>query len=387
VTMPSLPNTTSWTPGEYVYAPLLRNQVSNAVAFLTQPPMFIGLQTTTGQSLTSGTGAAVTIDTELYDNWGGHLTTTDAYGYFGMVKGWYLAEASVPLNYSGTTGRESAGIGGAANGVTITAYGQRLNNTTNGACATVAKLMNMVNVGVPQSGGNDYVQALAIQDSGTAQTLQNTVGPPTTVCPFLKVKWVCALTGTASLIVPTNDTWVSPTSYVTSAFLNKNIQNTINFLIYPPVTEYTYQAGTATLASQATLPTTTGTTVHLDTKTVDTYSAYSTTTNTWTAPVAGVYYAYGQVAVLAGAGGQAMSAGLTVTSSNYFSGTTNTIWGGTQNISASTSAAAVVRRKLRLNAGDTVALAGFQHDTGSAAATIEGNNAWSTRLIMIWQTA
>jgi hypothetical protein len=386
LTYPTLPDPITWGNGAFITAPQLRADVSDSVTLLADPPMFVAAQQTTGQTLTSGTGASVVLDTEYYDNWKGHLVALadNPDTYYAQFAGWYLCEGSVPLNYTGGTGSVSAAIGGVQNGGTLTAYyGQRINNNDTTNCAVVAKLMRMVHL-VNQ----DYMQLFGFQDTGASRTLQNTVSSPQNAWPYLQLKWVCALSGTANLSVPVNASWPTSPSDITSTFLDINIRDTVNFLIYPPTLEATYNAGTATLASQASIPSTTGITVHLDTKTLDNYNAYSTSTNTWTAPVGGVYYCYGQLGLVTGANTNCLSAGLTVTSSNYFSGTTNTIWGGAQSaVQSAAGCANVVRRRLRLNAGDTIQLAGYQTDNGSAAATINGNNSWSTRLIIVWQAA
>lgn len=384
MTQPTQPLMFQWDPGDLILAPMLRGQVSNSVAYLSQPPMFIGAQTTTGQTATSGTGAAVTLDTEFQDNWNGHLTTTNAANYYGQVTGYYLCESVVSFAYTGTTGTTSAGFAGVSGGGSLTNYwGQRVNNCAPAATAISVKLFAMVDTGLL---GADYISCEAYQSSGATQTLNNNVTLPSQGYPSLKCKWVASLAaqGHAPLPVPVNASWPVPPSYVTSAFLNTNIEETVQFLCYPPICEYAYNGGTTNLASQTTLPTATGTAITLGGEYVDNYSAYSG--NTWTAPVAGLYYCYGQVGITTAAGGQAMAAGLTVTSSNYFSGTATTIWGGCQATAASTNYAAVVRRKLRLNAGDTIVLAGFQHDSAAANATITVST-WGTRLITVWQAA
>lgn len=385
MTYPTLPDPITWNT-ILITAPQLRADVSDAVTLLADPPMFVAAQQTTGQTLTTATGTAVVLDTEYYDNWKGHLVALadNPDTYFAQFAGWYLCEGSVPLNYSGATGSVSCGFGAVQNGGAFNHwYGQRLNNNDTFNCAVAAKLLKMVDL-VDQ----DYIQLYGYQDTGSNQTLENTVTSPQNAWPYLQAKWVCALSGTAPLPVPANASWPVPPTDITSSFLNANIRDTVNFLIYPPTMEAVYNAGTATLASQLSLPSTTGTAIDLDAKTFDNYNAMNLTTNKWTAPVAGVYYCYGQLGIETGANSAALAAGLTVTSSNYFSGTTNTIWGGAQSAEQSVGGCAnVVRRRLRLNAGDTIQLAGWQRDTGSAAATINGGSLWSTRLITVWQAA
>jgi hypothetical protein len=388
-TQPVIPAPVTWTAGEIVRAGRLRADISDAIALLSRPPMFAGQQTTTAQSITNSTTTAVTIDTELADPWNGHQISTDPTQYFAMLPGWYLAECSLPLNYSGGTGAVTAELGGVQNGGSATFFGgQRApNNSGRTTVVTAAKLMQMASTGVFGSG--DYIQAGLFQSSGSSQPLANTTSP-TVKCPWLGIRWLAALSGTAGLAVPANPAWPVPPSLVTAAFLNASVRDAIRFLIYRPIMEVDQQGLSQTLASQAVLPTTTGTvitltSVGLTSTVVDNYSAWTPASNIWTAPVAGVYYAYGQVGLTAAAGGDALAAGLTVHSANYNSGTAQTIWGGTQSVIASQVNCANVRRRLRLAAGDTIQLAGFYNDSGSASATINNSGAWTPRLIVVWE--
>lgn len=370
----------TWTSGP-VKAPLLRGNVSDTIALLSRPPMFYGQQTTTSQSIPGSTYTAVQLDTEIYDNLAGHVITnptTNPY-YYAMFPGWYLCEATVPLSNSGAgTTLVGVSVGGVQNGGSYTNYGgTRILASTSASCQALAvKLMKMQQTGTYGTG--DYINAAVLQNNASAQPLTNTAS----TFPYLTCRWVAALSGTTGLPVPSNPAWPSPAAYVTSAFLNSNIRDAIRFLIYPPVMEYS--GATGTLASVASLPAT-GTTVSLITATVDNYSAYSG--GVWTAPVAGEYYCYGCVAVTTGASANSLAAGLTVTSSNYNSGTTFTIWGGTAISLASTQAAQAVRRRLRLNAGDTVSLAAAQNDSSSATANLAGSAPHVCRMIIVWQGA
>ncbi|MGH3120142.1 MAG: hypothetical protein ACRDND_03780 [Streptosporangiaceae bacterium] len=325
------------------------------------------------------------LDTEIYDSWGGHWANLDSSQYFAQLPGWYLCEFCCPLNDSAGGGSVSTGIGAVSDGGSLTFYrgARMLISSTSGQRSqpTAAKLVKMVNTG-PIGGSGDYVCGGSWQNSGSGQPLWNGAQR----FPQLKCLWVAATSGNTSLAVPVNATWPTPPAYITSAFLNTNVRDTIKFLIRPPICEAEYDAGTATISSQASLNTV-GTALPLDTVNVDNYSAFSTATGTWTAPVAGLYYAYGQAAITPTASCTAIAAGLTVTSANYNSGSPVTLWGGSQTpTTAAAPQCAVVRRRVRLNAGDTIQLAGFDHDTGGAG-TIQGTGAWTTRLITIWRAA
>lgn len=176
---------------------------------------------------------------------------------------------------------------------------------------------------------------------------------------------------------------------VSAAFLNNGaLRDPLRRLLYPPVMEAFYNAGTQSLAQQAALPAV-GTTVQADTARVDNYAAYNTSTHTWTAPAAGRYWAYFQCHQAMNSTSLALAAGLTVTSANYNGGVQTTLWGGAQTAfnSSDMGNAAVIRRLLRLNAGDTILPAAFQHDSGAAATTLDfsgGAALAESRLIIIW---
>jgi hypothetical protein len=101
----------------------------------------------------------------------------------------------------------------------------------------VCDLVQMTVPGIP-GGAGDWVELTALQTTGGSLAY----GATATVFPYVSVRWVAALSGTAGLAVPSNDAWVSPASFVTSAFLNKNIRDTIRFLCYPPIYRAHYTA-------------------------------------------------------------------------------------------------------------------------------------------------
>lgn len=378
----TIPVPPTFTSGP-VYAPQLRASVSDAVALLSRPPVLISQQTTSAQSIPWNTWTAMEMDTDTHDNYGGHLVTSPASPYYyGMLPGWYLCQASAPMDPT-VTGFTvlSAGIGGVQAGGSNTQYGGACipaqNGNVNGWQSAACKLMKMVNTGTYGGAGNDYIYGAVYQaaPTNTAQALNNSANGP----PYLTCRWVCALSGTQPLAVPANPAWPVPPSYVTSAFANTNIRNAIEFLIYPPIMEYASNAG-ASLASASTLPAT-GTAVTLGTQIADNYSAYSG--STWTAPVAGRYFCYGCVVVSSGAHAVACAAGLTVTSANYNSGTTFTIWGGAGTANVSAASGQVVRKVLRLNAGDTIQLAASQYDsTGASVSYSTGIS--QPRMLTVW---
>lgn len=376
MTTPALPDPATWANGP-IPAYQLRSDVAGTVALLQHPPMFIGQQTLEGQSINSSITTAVDLDTELYDNANGHQVSSNPQTYYGQFAGWYLCEGSVPLNYTGGAGSLSAEIGtGTGGGAATFAGGQRGPN--NSGRATVMNVAALVPITLTGYGTGDYIQLGIFQSSGGFEPVNNA----TTKAPTLMCKWVAALAGTTGLPVPANPAWATPPSIVTAAFLNANVRDVANFLIFPPIVGAKGSSG-GSLASQSGIPAT-GTKVTCPTEDVDNYTAY--VSGTFTAPVGGVYYFYGQVGVTTAAGGGALGAGLTVNSGNYNGGSTFTIWGGTLSVPSGVVQCANVRRRLRLDAGDTVNLAGFYNDTGGASATLlTTSSAWAPRFIAVWE--
>lgn len=380
-----VPSPATYTLAQRVRTPLLRADVSGAVALLANPPLFSGQNTVSVTSVPSATDQPVTIDAENFDPYSGHAgtTATALSKYFGMLPGWYLAESAVPYNSTAGTGQCNAGIGFSSAGGAVTAYyGQRVGISGTGgqfSMPACAKLVQVVNAGTQGGATNDYVTALARQNSGGAiSTLSNA-----SKSASLQLRWVSALSGTPGLPVPSNDSWPVPPGIITAAFLNKNVRDAIAFLLYPPMLE-AYDSATATsITSQTAFPVA-GQQVGLDATFTDTWGAFSA--GVWTAPVNGLYYCYGNAGLSAGANSLSVAAGLTVTSPLYNSGSPVTIWGGAQQSVASQGNGACVRRKVRLLAGDTVALAAFQRDSGGAPATVvTGLTAQSPcRMITLW---
>lgn len=388
---PGLPSPITWTTLAQIKAPQLRGDVSDAVQLLSQPPFFAGQNSVNAFSLsTAGAVNPVPLDSEIADPWAGHVTGTSGNPnnprWFAPFAGWYLVHVTVPVTMpSGTAAAQytSAGVqrvtGG---GATITSAGQIIPGPFSGThvAPTMTKLIAQTSI------GSDYIApTVQVQSTNAINTTISANGNPT-----INIQWVCASTGTQPLPVPINDNWAVPPAIITHQFMNTNVRDTINFLIYPPIMEWTYANATNTLASASSLPTV-GTLIGLDTQQVDNYSAFNNTTNIWAAPVAGVYLLYGELALTADVNTQAMAVGLTVTSANYNGGTQFTWWGDAMltpvPAGGFTTIAACTRRKLRLNAGDKINLAGWQRNSAAGAYTILGTGNWNTRLGIVWQSA
>jgi len=454
-----LPVPSTWSTAEVVTAPQLRSDFSGAIQLLSHPPVFVGAQTTTAQAITAITDTPVALDTEIIDSVNGHFLTSSTSTYFAQFQGWYLTEVTAPLNYTGGGGAFAVGVQAQQNGTATTRFGMRMPNTSGSfSVAAGARLCQMAVTGAV-GGSGDWV-SMTVNQSGTG-ALSYPLLNGSSRFPRLAARWVCALTGTAPLPVPSNDAFPSPFTTLTGTvaaggtqmvpaslagmtfyggqgttigldigtpaaedvvttgtasagtvpitattfahaagatvnvpvdapFFNKNIRDTAAFLQYPPVMQRQYLGGSPIpLASATGLPAI-GQPIELFSPTVDNYNASNS--NGWAAPVGGLYYVHGCVAIASQATTTVAAAGITLTSANYNSGTTFTMWGGAQSaVNADPGApslitACTVTRYLRFNAGDAVALAGFVHDT-AGGVILQGSGEYNCRLITIWEGA
>jgi hypothetical protein len=367
---PSLPSPRTWAALDMVTAPRLRADASDAVALLAARPLFIG-QDTSGTNTTSGTEVGIPWNSELADSVNGH-NSVSLITYYAQFPGWYLAKGTAPYAY--TTATQAlfvAGFSGISGGV---AYGPvrgqlQLVGSGHNPSPQVCDLIELSVTGAI-GGSGDTIVMTQLQNTGSSLTLAATASK----FPYVNIRWVAAVTGTVSLPVPPLATAPSP---VTHAWLNANIRDTINFLIYPPIAKVYYSsgAGTVTIPNQA-FPS--GTAVAYNATTVDNYSGWSGTG--YTAPVAGNYFAYNQVnfASFGTSTGVAYSAGLQVNS-----GTIQ--WGGSvfENTSQATGAGAVVMRRVRLNAGDT--LTPYAQQSTGGTLNLNGTAANQSRFIVVWE--
>ncbi len=388
-TLVYIPNPGTYSINQQVKAPLLRADVAGAVQLLANPPIFSAINAVTPTSVVPTTDVPVTLDNENTDPYNGHrVTGPNNAKYYGMLPGWYLCESTVPYNDTGGTGQCNAGIGFSGSGSAVTAYyGQRMGISSTGgqfSMPVCAKMIQMVNTGTLAGTANDYVVALARQSSGGTNSVLSNANKSA----GLQLEWVSANTGTPGLIVPANDSWPAPPAIVTSAFVNKNIRDTIDFLAYPPLLEAYLSGAAAGIASQTSFPVV-GQPIPLDATFADTWAAFSTGTGIWTCPRSGLYYVCGFAGLTGDSTSVSLAAGVTVTSPLYNSGSPVTIWGGAQTATASAGNAAVVRKRIRFLQGDTAQLAAFQRDSSSLPAAVNNTLLAQApcRLIVIWRAA
>lgn len=373
MSLPSIPSPMTWSAGTRVLAPRLRADVSDAVAFLLSRPYFVG-QNQTGSSWASGSDFTLGLYSELSDPWNGHdwtglVTGAVSSQMWCQAPGWYLARSEVAWAYTGAQAMFAAGFLWRNNGSTVAAVrgGLLLNGSTHPLAAQSADLIEQTIAG-PIGGSGDYIQATAFQNTGSGVNLNNT----STLQPTVSVRWASAISGTEPLPVPPLATVPSP---ITSAWMNANVRDTINFLTYPPICKAVYAPGSSTLAT-ATFPA--GSVVPLNSVTVDNYGGMTTGASAaYTAPVAGRYYVYGQMNLAAAASSTGYGAGIRING-----GTTT--WGDVVfKTSDSSGGGATFNRRIRLNAGDTVQLMATQGSGSTIAYNTGSPN--QTRFIIVWE--
>lgn len=366
-----IPAPRTWTTGQIIKAPYLRADVTDAVAFLLNRPSFAGANQA-ATSLASGSDLVLPMATEFFDNWAGHSTSTNNSRYYCQLPGWYLCTSTTPWNF--TTATQFLFLGGfqgKSGGSTLTVVrGARQPANTNNPVPQTVDLIEQTVTGAI-GGAGDYIEPTVLQNTGGALALQNSSNN----YPNVVIRWVASASGTVSLPVPDNPSWATLV-YLTSAFLNANIRDTINFLLYPPILRAHYTAGTTTLPNQA-FPA--GTVVTLTTVDIDNYSGFTTGASAkYTAPVSGNYFCYGQLNLAATSTQFQKGVGFSVNGGT-------TIWGevSLQTSDGSNGFGVAVQKRLRLTAGDTLQLVGTQNSGGAVA--INTATADQTRMIVVWE--
>ena len=372
--LPSLPSPVTWSPGDLVTVPRLRADLTDAVALLVQRPYFVGQQTS-GQSFPSASETVVTMDTELTDAWNGHQedispafagVTAD---YWTPLPGWYLCDARTPFAYtSATPAPFMAGFTGITG--TATTYGPfhgplAVNGSTSSTVTPRCVDLIPMTIGGAPNGQGDLIQPLARQDTGSAQTLSTTGF----ALPTVSIRWVCAISGTQPLPVPPLTAVPSP---ITAAWLNANLRDAVNFLVYPPVMKAHTNSGSVASGNLSAPKAVSPGTVD-----VDNYGAYSA--GLYTAPVAGRYIVAGQVNYASSSTTATYACGIQVNG-------TAVLWGDALRFAGSGLAGgAGVAKRIRLSAGDTVQLVAAQNSGSTLNLNTTASN--QTRLIVVWEGA
>jgi hypothetical protein len=367
----TLPAPRTWSPGDQVTVPRLRADAGDAVALLTQRPLFVG-QRTSGDSWSTTSDLGLPMDASLTDTWGGHLAppATGTGNYWAPLPGWYLCQARVPFAYSSATPAPfMCGFQGLTNGAAFGPWHGAITVNGSGSYTITPQaldLIEQVKYGAP-NGGGDYIQPVARQDSGASVSLQSLSYCMPTVC----IRWVCAASGTQPLPVPPLAAVPTP---ITSAWLNANVRDAVSFLVYPPVAKAHYVAGSSSLANSSLAS---PQAVPLTTADTDNYGGMNLAGSTYTAPVAGRYLLAGQYTLASSSASAFYACGLLVNGATGY-------WGRIAWFSGSGLAggASIVKR-LRLAAGDQVQLVAAQNSGAAIACNATASN--QTRFIAVWE--
>jgi len=178
------------------------------------------------------------------------------------------------------------------------------------------------------------------------------------------------VTGTTTAPAPPA-VWTAASTASSSA-LNTGIRDPLRFLNYPP-------ALTVAQALTAAVPASTQVTVPFTSPALDTYSGFSGSSHTWTAPVDGVYLIHANLIFTGNDTTRNRAAGLTVTPAN---GPAVTIWGGNYqaNPAPYMGTGTPITRVLDLHAGDSVQVFAW-----STTSTKLGT--YNSRLLAVWLAA
>ena len=155
--MPSLPTVPTVPAANSAGTSAWADNVANWIAFIANPPVFLGTVTTTFTVTTAGSGVTIPIDTEEIDTAAGHSTVTNNTRYTAQYPGRYLCIVSAVFP-STAGGRRGAWL--ILNGTTTyTDAGNTLAPATGVARAQSSRMVFM-------NGTTDYVEGIAFQDSG-----------------------------------------------------------------------------------------------------------------------------------------------------------------------------------------------------------------------------
>lgn len=341
----------------------LNEQLSLPVSFLAAPPYYYGGQTNQyapWQAVPASTATPVWLDTDFADSWSMHSAAPDATQVIipSDCDGVYLACGTLPFNAGSASQFESQIYW---NGSEYSA-GEQVAGTS----AYAPQAMDLI-----PCRSADSLQLCAV--AGVATTLYNTYTPTgpqpytSSQFPMFRLRWVAALSGTSGLTPPNITAMFS--NPVASSDFNSYITNSVNFLSYVPYCRVAQGTGTS-------VPTGANTLVTGLAATLDNYGSWNSSTSTWTCQVPGIYLLFGQVGFPNESAAYSANSILSVTSG----GSTGAYVGGKVNCIAPVSS---VKRRLRLNAGDTVQLKGY-HSYGSSLTTTNGH---ATRLFTLWQSS
>jgi hypothetical protein len=155
VTLP-VPTPRTWSVGDLADATMLNTEIRDVANFLLNPPIFVGRQSV-AQSMPTSAYAAITLDVEEVDSYGGHATNQSR--YTAQVAGWYHVLGIVQWAVN-ATGRRACGL--FVNGTNRVRQTECVTVTTAvGTTTNIAETELYLNV-------SDYVEIQGWQSSGAA---------------------------------------------------------------------------------------------------------------------------------------------------------------------------------------------------------------------------
>jgi hypothetical protein len=367
MSQPSYPAPFAWTLDEIVTAELM-NDVSSAIQFLSQPPLFYGQQTSaTGASIPSGAFTTVTFNNEVADPYNMHSDSSDT----GQIvipagcDGVYLLTGQVPYVDSSSGGTVQAAY--SYNGAQGTGECQGPSSAGSHPSCAVADLI------VASAG--DVLRLQAYQNTGGALNLrtgEDTSG--SVLFPQVVTRWVGLKPSLDPAVVdalPAQVTWINGDKAASSAgdyAWNTLITGAVEFLAYPPMTRAI--AADAQSIANATLSTIAGLAASFDNR-----SAWDADTSTWTCPCPGTYLMGVSTMTAAEDANYSGVCGITVTGAGTVAGT---FYGGAQK---GPQVGAQYLRTHRFDTGDTAVPFVWQN-FGSTIDTVVANN--NVRFFALW---
>lgn len=169
--MGSVPTPRTFVAGEIETAAYL-NSLGQVLTFLQNPPRCSIWNNAAANTLTSGSGAAVSFDSELYDTDGMHSTTASTSRITAQTPGLYEIKANIDFGNNSTGTRQIA----------IYKNGAAVAFDSDGAMAAADVLFLAKEVYLA---AGDYVECWALQTSGANLTL-----PTGSSVLWMSARWV-----------------------------------------------------------------------------------------------------------------------------------------------------------------------------------------------------
>ncbi|MFI1535585.1 C1q-like domain-containing protein [Streptomyces anandii] len=169
----AVPIPASEAPGNFITGALWNANVYNGLTFLLNPPAFLGYQGS-AQSTPNNTATPINLDSEQFDTYNGHSTSSNTSRYVAQVAGYYFVYGSVTwqTNASGIRVCQLAKNGTAVTGAYTATTTTSFNATANTAC-------------IVQLNANDYVEVWGNQNSGGALSTQTGATCSSMSCWFM----------------------------------------------------------------------------------------------------------------------------------------------------------------------------------------------------------